>query len=87
MLLTINYANRTVFSADQENALQEYLINCSKMCYDLDPLECRKLAYEIAVYYSQKIPKNWEEKKMAGIYWLYGFRNRHAGQTLRNNSN
>lgn len=81
--LTPNYANRAVFSVDQENALQEYLINCSRMCYGLDTVECRKLAYEMAVYYKLNIPKNWEDKKMAGIDWLYGFRKRHSDLTLR----
>ncbi|KAJ8706846.1 hypothetical protein PYW07_012924 [Mythimna separata] len=81
--LTPNYANRVVFSVDQEKALQEYLVNCSRMCYGLDTIECRKLAYEMAVYYNLNIPKNWEDKKMAGIDWLYGFRKRHTDLTLR----
>lgn len=70
--LTPNYANRTVFNAVQENALQEYLITCSQMFYGLDTIECRKLAYEMAFYYKLNIPKNWEDKKMAGVDWLYG---------------
>ncbi|GBP43106.1 hypothetical protein EVAR_96368_1 [Eumeta japonica] len=83
MRLTPNHANRVVFSVDQEKALVEYLVNCSRMCYGLDTIECRKLAYEMAVYYNLKIPKNWEDKKMAGIDWLYGFRKRHTDLTLR----
>lgn len=38
MRLTPNYTNRTVFSADQENALEEYLIIYSKMSYGLERL-------------------------------------------------
>lgn len=54
------------------------------MCYGLDTIECRKLAYEMAVYCNNvNIPKNWEDKKMAGIDWLYGFRKRHTELTLR----
>ncbi|KAF2886024.1 hypothetical protein ILUMI_20149, partial [Ignelater luminosus] len=37
------------------------------MCYGLDTLETRRLAYEMAKYHNLKIPKAWEERQMAGI--------------------
>lgn len=63
--------------------LKEFLINCSKMCYGLDTIETRKLAYEMASFYKLEMPKNWIEKRMAGVDWLYGFRERNRDLTLR----
>lgn len=36
------------------------------MCYGLDNIETRKLAYETATYYKLKIPVSWEAKQIAG---------------------
>ncbi|KAF2906099.1 hypothetical protein ILUMI_00070 [Ignelater luminosus] len=54
---TPNYANRKMFSNGQEKGLKEYIITCSKMNYGLDTVECRKLAYEMAVFHKLKIPE------------------------------
>lgn len=81
--MTPNYANRKVFSPEQENALKEYLITCSKMCYGLDTIEARRLAYELALHLNLSMPQSWTEKKIAGIDWLYGYKKRHPDITLR----
>lgn len=73
MCLTPNYACRKVFTNAAEMTLKEYLIKCSKMCYGLDTIETRKLAYEMTVFQNLEMPQNWKDKKMAGVDWLYGF--------------
>lgn len=81
--MTPNYANRKVFQEEHEKNLKEYIIICSKMCYGLDTIEARRLAYELALHHNLKIPSSWHRKAMAGVDWLYGFRARHADLTLR----
>lgn len=51
------------------------------MCYSLDTVKCRKLAHEMTIYYNLSIPKNWKDKKISGIDWLYGYRKRHTDLT------
>lgn len=77
------YASRKVFPEHLENGLKKYLVTCSKMCYGLDTIEARKLAYELAKHHNLNMPQTWEDRKMAGIDWLYGYRKRHADLTLR----
>nr|CAH7758966.1 unnamed protein product [Callosobruchus chinensis] len=72
-----NYAVNKIFSNELEGALEEYLITCAKMCYGLDTVGTRRLAYDMAEFHKLKIPQAWEDRKMAGIDWLYGFRKRH----------
>lgn len=42
------YDCRLVFNKNQEKQLVNYLIECSKMCYGLSNVECKKFAYELA---------------------------------------
>ncbi|KAF2898418.1 hypothetical protein ILUMI_07759 [Ignelater luminosus] len=56
---TPNYANKKMFSNDQEKELKEYIITYSKMSYGLDTVDCSKLAYYMAVFHKLKIPKSW----------------------------
>nr|CAH7753296.1 unnamed protein product [Callosobruchus chinensis] len=37
----------------------------------------------MAKFHKLKIPQAWEDRKMAGIDWLYGFRKRHPEIRLR----
>lgn len=81
--MTPNYAVRKVFTSEQEKSLEEYLVTCSKMCYGLDTIETRRLAYQMAVHHNLNIPSNWQQNQIAGIDWLYGFRKRHPDLRLR----
>ncbi|KAF2886048.1 hypothetical protein ILUMI_20127, partial [Ignelater luminosus] len=81
--MTPDYAVQKIFSSELEDSIEQYLVTCSKMCYGLDTLETRRLAYEMAKYHNLKIPKVWVERQMAGIDWLYGFRKRHPEIRLR----
>nr|CAI5839589.1 unnamed protein product [Callosobruchus analis] len=78
-----NYAVNKIFSNELEDALEQYVVTCAKMCYGLDTVETRHLAYEMAKFHSLKIPQSWEDRKMAGISWLYAFRKRHPDLSLR----
>ncbi|KAF2900550.1 hypothetical protein ILUMI_05637 [Ignelater luminosus] len=57
-----NYAIQKIFSSELEDSLEQYLVTCSKMCYGLDTLATRRLAYEMANYHNLKIPKAWKER-------------------------
>lgn len=81
--MTPHYAVQKISSSEIEDSLEQYLVTCSKMCYGLDTWETRRLAYEMAKYHNLKMPKAWEERQMAGIDWLYGFRKRHPEISLR----
>lgn len=81
--MTPNYAVRRIFSSELEVALEQYLVTCSKMCYGLDTVETRRLAYDMAKFHNLNIPNTWKERQMAGIDWLYGFRKRHPEIRLR----
>lgn len=83
MRVVPHYDCRKVFSSEQEAALKEYMVNCAKMCYGLDTVEVRKLAYEMAKFHNLTMPDAWHAKKMAGKDWLYSFRKRHNDLTLR----
>lgn len=83
MRVTPNYENRKVFSESQEAALKEYIKNCAKMCYGLDTVEVRKLAYEMAKFHNLTMPDSWQERQKAGKDWLYTFKKRHPDLTLR----
>lgn len=78
-----NYSVNKIFNDEEEEALAQYIIKCSKMFYGLPILECRKVAYEMAVINNKKRPKNWDENEMAGIHWFSNFRQRHSNLSLR----
>ncbi|KAF2882126.1 hypothetical protein ILUMI_24048 [Ignelater luminosus] len=77
--MTPNHTVQKIFSSEFE----ESLVTSSKMCYGLDTLETRRLAYAMVKYHNLKIPKAWEERQMASTDWLYGLRKRHTEIRLR----
>lgn len=64
-------------------SLEVYLAKCSAMFHGLGYEATRKLAYDFAKKLKKSIPKNWEDKGMAGIDWMYGFMTRHQTLSLR----
>lgn len=68
-----NYEVRQIFSREQEADPGEYLQICSKMAYGLLTAALRKLAYAMAKENNIKIPRSWEENKIAGKEWMRGF--------------
>lgn len=74
------YKHRLIFTDNEERALVDYVIMCSKMCYGQTTKDTRELAYEMAKINQKKIPLSWEINKLAGIDWLQGFLKRHSKQ-------
>lgn len=72
-----------IFNDEQEKALEKFLIKSSKMFYGITTVECRKLAYEMAVKNNIPISTKWHETKMAGKEWMMNFQKRHGSLSLR----
>ena len=72
-----------MFNADQEAALENYLLHSSDVYFGLSQTETRELAYEYALRLSLKIPKNWSDNKCAGPDWIQGFIRRHPSLSMR----
>lgn len=65
-----------VFSEDEEKLLVDYILKAADLQYGLNRRDVRVLAYQFGVANKIKIPESWEEKKMAGVFWLRLFRKR-----------
>lgn len=81
------YCSKQVFTVDQEQKLNEYVVTCSKMHYGLTLYQLRSLAYEYAKQLKCKYPSKWDETKVAGQDWISGFRKRNVNITLRKPEN
>lgn len=68
---------RQIFSDEEENELKKYLTISSNICYGLSYMQTRTLAYEFARKLNKNYPVRWNEKKCAGIDWLFGYMKRH----------
>jgi len=66
---------RQVFSDQEENCLAQYLIQASKMNYDLSINGTCELAYEFALANYKACPP-WVTNKSAGKDWLSSFMKR-----------
>lgn len=67
----------SVFTWEEEKALIEYLLECSKVYYGLSASELKSLAYEFAKKIKAKHPESWDTNKKAGDEWYYLFMKRH----------
>ncbi|KAJ8951915.1 hypothetical protein NQ314_007634 [Rhamnusium bicolor] len=83
VIMEPNYANRQVFSEDDEIMLAEYIITCSKMAYGLTTEGVKKLAYQFAAANNRKVPDSWKANKTAGSEWLRSFRKRRGNLSIR----
>ncbi|KAF2899617.1 hypothetical protein ILUMI_06558 [Ignelater luminosus] len=68
-----NYAVRRIFSAEQEDELDEYITKCSKVAYGISTKECQKLAFEMAIRNNIKVPDSWNVCKSTGVEWMRHF--------------
>lgn len=78
-----NYACRQIFSRENENALADYILTCSKMCYGQTIVNIKKLAYEMAIINGLPVPNSWQTNKQAGREWFLGFMTRHPKLSVR----
>lgn len=72
-----------IFTIEEEKALVEYLLTCSKMNYGLTRQAAMKLAYEYATINSKKILNSWSSNNCAGKDWFRGFMTRNPELSLR----
>ncbi|XP_018332973.1 uncharacterized protein LOC108742303 isoform X2 [Agrilus planipennis] len=75
--------NRQVFTDEQEQELEKYILNASSIYFGLTPKEIRKLAFELAISNNLKVPKSWESNKLAGPDWFTSFLTRHPSLSIR----
>lgn len=73
---------KTVFSAQQEQELVEFIVSMEAQLFGLTLTELRKLAYELAVKNDLDHHFNGE-RQMAGKQWLYSFLARNPTIRLR----
>ena len=73
---TPNYSCRKVFTDNEENELEQYLLKASKMHYGLVSKQVRSLAFEFAKKNNKPFPKSWTENLRAGEDWFNGFMRR-----------
>ena len=77
---TFNF--KSVFSANEEILLKDYMITAQHMHHGLTKKEAGQLAYEYAQAKGKNMPKNWTENKCAGKDWMNSFMSR-LGLSLR----
>ncbi|CAF4919368.1 unnamed protein product [Pieris macdunnoughi] len=72
-----------IFTIEEEKALVDYVLTCSKMNYGLTRQAAMKLAYEYATINSKKVPDSWTSNNCAGKDWFRGFMTRNPELSLR----
>ena len=77
------FNNRSVFNAEQEKSLTDYLLKASSLYYGLCVQEVRDLAFEYALKLKINMPSNWQENKTAGKDWMTGFLRRNKEIAIR----
>ncbi|KAG5893198.1 hypothetical protein JTB14_016473 [Gonioctena quinquepunctata] len=74
---------RRVFDVNQEKIFVGYIIKAAQIFFGLPPKEIRKLAFQLAVKYSLRIPDTWKQNSMAGEDWFSGFMKRNPELSIR----
>lgn len=77
------YKTSQIFTIEEENALVNYLLTCSKMNYGLTKKAAMKLACEYAKINSKNVPQSWTTNDCTGKDWFRGFMQRHPQLSLR----
>lgn len=72
-----------VFGPEEENILSDYVKHAANSFYGLSTRDLRRLAYQCAVHYNLKFPKNWCDNEMAGVDWLNAFLKRNPSLSIR----
>ena len=67
----------TVFTAQEEADLAEYVRQCSRMYYGLSMKDLQHLAFSYGHANKLVMPASWTSNRMAGSDWAAGFRKRH----------
>jgi len=82
-----NFHFQKVFSADEENLLVAYLLECTELGNGLSVIQVRKRAWELAVKSGINYPESWDVNSLAGPDWWFGFSKRHPDIAVRKGEN
>ena len=74
---------KTVFTAEQEATLKDYLVECSVLGHGLSRKQCRQAAYDLAMKNKIPMPNSWSKYEIAGEDWVKGFLKRNPDLALR----
>ena len=72
-----------MFTLNEEELLQDYLIKAAKIQYGLTRKQVRVLAYEYAVRNQKSFPSSWTTNGFAGEDWFAGYMKRYPNLSLR----
>lgn len=72
-----------MFSNEEEQALEEYMLFSSDIYFGVSAVEGRELAFQYAKELKKHIPSCWKDENMAGPDWFQGFMRRHPKLSLR----
>ncbi|KAJ8943344.1 hypothetical protein NQ318_000559 [Aromia moschata] len=76
---TKKLGRNTIFTAQQEKELADYIIKMSKLFFGLSRLHVRRIAFEYAE--KNEIPNDFnKQKRLCGKDWYYGFLKRHESE-------
>lgn len=78
-----NIKSQQVFTDQEEQMLEKYLLTASQLHYGLSKKELAVLAFQFAIENKKKMPPKWAEKKRAGKEWVRCFLQRHKILRLR----
>ncbi|GBP63914.1 hypothetical protein EVAR_39577_1 [Eumeta japonica] len=65
--------NRQIFTDEQEEELEKFLLLASSIYFGLSPKEVRKIAFQLAMSNNLIVPKAWKSNKLAGSDWFTSF--------------
>ncbi len=66
MSMKPNYANRQIFTTEEEKKMIEYIDDRNRTRHRTDLFEFLAKVYFTAVHNKKEIPKKWKETKRAG---------------------
>lgn len=67
------YKASQVFTSNEEKALANYFLTCSRMNYGLTRKNAMRLAVEFGKVNFKKVPQSWLTNDSAGKNWFRGF--------------
>ena len=72
-----------IFTQEQEDVMETYLLRCSSSFHGLTARSFRMLVYSLAQANTLKHPAKWDEDHLAGKDWFWGFMQRHPRLSIR----
>ena len=81
--LEVGYkAPSSIFTSEQENLVNNFVVHASKIYFGLSPQFFQKLAYDYAVANCIKHSTSWDVNKSAGADWFVAFIKRNKNLSI-----